>query len=626
LNVAGLIRPEFENPEGKFMRFLVPFLTALLVLTASPLSAETTITYQGQLQDASGPYTGTPGMIFRLYDSLTGDNQIGGEESFSGVPVEDGLFQVELDFGEGAFDGGARWLEIEVAGDILDPRQKITGSPWSHQALSVTAGSVGSDQIAPGAVGSDELQSDSVSIGSGTGLEGGGEIPLGGSTTIGIAPGGVGADELANEAISGNKLDSGIDISTSGTISANDLNADGELRVNANADANLSYIRFRDGTGSDGPRIFHREADNQLMFRGVSNIDAGGSLSTNTVDAQNYLQGGQPFEPGAPIIQTQMPAPADPGTVWMRLDEAGSEIWQHSVHSGSVRSVFERNGVVYSGSADNTVIAADASDGNLLWQHSHHTGWVRSVFERNGVVYSGSWDRSVVAADANKDGAKLWSHGYHFEWVNSVFERNDVVYSGADDGKVIAADANDGQKLWEHNHHGNGFVESVFERNGVVYSGGGGRVVAADANDDGAELWNHTHHPGSVLSVFERNGVVYSGSSDNTVIAADASNGAKLWQHNHHDHNVQSVFERNGVVYSGSDDNTVIAADARSGSLLWRHSLHSDTVRSVFERNGVVYSGSNDGIVIAATVAPATYISDGNEWWHQGWISRAGGD
>ena len=165
------------------MRFLISLLTVLLVLTASPLSADTTITYQGQLQDASGPYTGTPGMEFRLFDSLTAGNQIGETEVFSAIPVSDGLFQVDLDFGAGAFDGGARYIEIMVAGDTLSPRQKITGSPWSHQALSVAAGSVGSDQIAPGSVGSDELQSDSVSIGSGTGLQGGGEIPLGGSTT-----------------------------------------------------------------------------------------------------------------------------------------------------------------------------------------------------------------------------------------------------------------------------------------------------------------------------------------------------------------------------------------------------------------------------------------------------------
>ena len=185
------------------MRQLLLFTILISLWLPLVAAAESTITYQGQLQQAGQPFTGTPGMAFRLFDSASGDDQIGDTEFFTGVSIVDGLFQVELDFGSGAFDGGERWLEIEVSTAILQPRQKITGSPWSHQALNVAVGSIGSDQIAPGAVGStqiaagavgaDELATDSLTITSGTGLQGGGEITLGGSTTIGIADGGVGS-------------------------------------------------------------------------------------------------------------------------------------------------------------------------------------------------------------------------------------------------------------------------------------------------------------------------------------------------------------------------------------------------------------------------------------------------
>lgn len=135
---------------------------SLLLFVFLPLLgvAETTITYQGQLQEQGQPFTGTPGMEFRLYDSLEGGNQIGDAEFFSGVPVEEGLFQVELDFGTGAFDGGERYLEIEVAGSTLEPRQKISGTPTAQHALGVAADSVGSHQIVAGAVGADELADD----------------------------------------------------------------------------------------------------------------------------------------------------------------------------------------------------------------------------------------------------------------------------------------------------------------------------------------------------------------------------------------------------------------------------------------------------------------------------------
>ena len=481
-------------------------------------SAETTITYQGQLQHQGEPYTGTPDMEFRLYDSLTGDNQIGSPIDKADVPVVDGLFQVELDFGEGAFDGGSRYLEVTVAGDALTPRQKITGSPWSHQALAVAPGSVDSAQIAAGAVGSEELAEDSVIISPGTGLAGGGQVTLGQTTEIGIAPGGVSSDELA------------------------------------------------DAVAVD-------------------------TIQANTVDAQTYLQDGAPFVPGPEtIIQTNAPDPAEPGTIWLRMDEAGTKIWQHNPHGGTIRSVFGGNDVVYAGGWNNVIAASATDEGAFLWEHDHHSGWVDSVFERNGVVYSGSltsdFRGSVVAADANDEGAFLWEHSHHSDNVNSVFERNDVVYSGSDDHKVIAA----------------------------------------DANDEGAFLWEHDHHESRVNSVFERNGVVYSGSDDNTVIAADASDGTKLWEHEHHSDRVRSVLKHNGVVYSGSNDNTVIAADALTGAKLWEHDHHSASVRSISERNGVVYSGSNDETIVAVTIASAMHVSDGNEWWHVDWISRAGGD
>jgi len=178
------------------------------------------------------------------------------------------------------------------------------------------------------------------------------------------------------------------------------------------------------------------------------------------------------------VISTETPSVGPIGKLWFRLDAPGSLIWEHNLHGGTVFSVFERNGVVYSGSSDDNVIAADAEDGSFIWEHELHGNIVWSVFERNGVVYSGSSDDKVIAADAS-DGSLIWEHELHGDRVLSVFERNGVVYSSSSDEKVIAADASDGSLIWEHELHGDR-VRSVFERNGVVYSGSSdGRVIAA---------------------------------------------------------------------------------------------------------------------------------------------------
>ena len=114
----------------------MPRLIVLIIFVSLSLSlnAETTITYQGQLQDSSGPYTGLVEVEFRLYDSQTGSNQVGPTINKSDVSVEDGLFQVELDFG--AVYDAQRWLEVEVDGNILSPRQRIASTPVAVHAIS----------------------------------------------------------------------------------------------------------------------------------------------------------------------------------------------------------------------------------------------------------------------------------------------------------------------------------------------------------------------------------------------------------------------------------------------------------------------------------------------------------
>ncbi|MBU1879111.1 MAG: hypothetical protein KJ734_09175, partial [Chloroflexi bacterium] len=105
----------------------------------------TSFTYQGRLQNASGPVTSNCDFQFSLWDSLSNSTgQIGTTQTKTNVPVSAGLFTVTLDFGADAFTGDARWLRIAVrcpAGSgsyaTLSPRQPLTAAPY---ALSLKPG------------------------------------------------------------------------------------------------------------------------------------------------------------------------------------------------------------------------------------------------------------------------------------------------------------------------------------------------------------------------------------------------------------------------------------------------------------------------------------------------------
>lgn len=122
-------------------------------LTIAHAQGTTAFTYQGQLHDngtnANGAYT----LIFKLYDSASGGNQIG--SGITNTPsLVNGLFTVNLDFGAGAFNGSARWLDITITNagvtQTLSPRVQVLPTPYAQFAAiaaTVTNGAISSVQI-----------------------------------------------------------------------------------------------------------------------------------------------------------------------------------------------------------------------------------------------------------------------------------------------------------------------------------------------------------------------------------------------------------------------------------------------------------------------------------------------
>ncbi len=111
-------------------------------VSASALAAPvgSAFTYQGQLKQGGAPVDGTAAMTFQLFDAPTVGASVSSLLSFPAVSVVNGLFAVTLDFGAGAFNGNARWLQIVVNGQTLAPRQQITATPYAARALDAPHG------------------------------------------------------------------------------------------------------------------------------------------------------------------------------------------------------------------------------------------------------------------------------------------------------------------------------------------------------------------------------------------------------------------------------------------------------------------------------------------------------
>ena len=116
-------------------------ICALGVMLAAGLAQAEPFVFQGQLNDMGSPADGVYDLEFLLFDSETGGSQIGTVQGIDDLEVSNGSFTTELDFGDDAFDGSSRWVEIRVrAGDsvdaftLLDPRAKIGSTPQASYA------------------------------------------------------------------------------------------------------------------------------------------------------------------------------------------------------------------------------------------------------------------------------------------------------------------------------------------------------------------------------------------------------------------------------------------------------------------------------------------------------------
>ena len=185
---------------------LFVFVMALIFSPRITQAQSTTFMYQGRLTDAGASANGSYDLEFKLYN--TADAQIGAALTREDVQVTDGVFTVQLDFGQSPFTTGAtNTLEIGVrpgastgAFNALAPRQPVTSSPYAIQTInSAQLGGVPASQYVktddprlidggPPAPGSNNYLQNTTTQQAGANFNIAGNGIVGGSVGIGTTP------------------------------------------------------------------------------------------------------------------------------------------------------------------------------------------------------------------------------------------------------------------------------------------------------------------------------------------------------------------------------------------------------------------------------------------------------
>ncbi len=128
----------------RFVALLTLLSAGGSIAGAAPLG--TAFTYQGVLSSGGAAVNGPTDLTFTLYDAASGGSLVGATNVISDLVISNGVFTATLDFGAGAFNGTARWLEVAVRpGEStgtytkLTPRQALTATPFALYSAHAAA-------------------------------------------------------------------------------------------------------------------------------------------------------------------------------------------------------------------------------------------------------------------------------------------------------------------------------------------------------------------------------------------------------------------------------------------------------------------------------------------------------
>ena len=124
------------------LNFLVTLAVSLNCILASVLTAQEpqVFRYQGRILDNDALVSGNLDFSFKLYDTATGGTSL--YEDAATITVADGLYSTMIgddttsggDLGD-ALNNPAVYLEIEVGGETLTPRERIVSVPYAMNGL-----------------------------------------------------------------------------------------------------------------------------------------------------------------------------------------------------------------------------------------------------------------------------------------------------------------------------------------------------------------------------------------------------------------------------------------------------------------------------------------------------------
>ncbi len=216
-----------------------------------------------------------------------------------------------------------------------------------------------------------------------------------------------------------------------------------------------------------------------------------------------------------------------PGVLWTNGELVSDRI---------VASPLQIGDQLFVGTANNYLIAVDATTGTKQWEfEAGHSIWGQPAF-KEGILYVSSLDKSIYALEA-ETGQKLWQTELSGALASSPVVNTDLVYVASFDNQLHALDMQTGQEKWAASAQ-DWIWDSPAFADGIVYFADiKGNVFAVDGSS-GEQIWSQQlNQPVQTSPVIVGDTVYIASGGDieaeepqGALTALDAVDGKQRWQ------------------------------------------------------------------------------------------------
>lgn len=198
--------------------------------------------------------------------------------------------------------------------------------------------------------------------------------------------------------------------------------------------------------------------------------------------------------------------------------QSSSLVLNFDGHSDSVFDLALSANLLFSGSADRSIICWNPDNGELLRTLVGHTAYVYVLYNLANDLYSGGSDGNIIKWNI-PDGQMLKLYpSYHDGTVRCIAARNNVLFSGSEDTVVIKRNISTGLPIFFYRGRQRTLTSVVLWTNFVISGGDDALVRSWDLSFDSLEsAFILEGHLNCVNSLIIYDDFLFSGSSDLTV-------------------------------------------------------------------------------------------------------------